>query len=368
MGAPLFDRITAFPNLLLAAHRAALGKRLRPNVAAFTLRLESELLELQRELVSRTYWPGPYRAFVLHEKKPRLISAAPFRDRVVHHALCNVIEPIFERGFLYDSYACRKGKGTHAAVERASAYARRFRYVLKCDVAKFFPSLDHEILFGLVARRIHEEGVLWLVRTIIDGSNPQEPVERYFPGDHLFTPHERRRGIPIGNQTSQFFANVYLNGLDHEAKEALRLPGYVRYVDDVLAFSNNKSQLHETRAALAAYCEGLRLTLHPRKCFVAPVSAGFTFLGFRIFPTHRRVEADNVRRFRRRLRRYRRDVEAGRLSAANAAHRIDSWHAHAAHADSVRLWRRLRAETAWLHEPGSTGSVVLGDPRRVLEQ
>lgn len=105
-----------------------------------------------------------------------------------------MIEPIFERGFLYDSYACRKGKGTHAAVERASAYARRFRYVLKCDVAKFFSSLDHDLLFGLVARRIRDEGVLWLVRTIIDGSNPQEPILRYFPGDDLLTPHERRRG------------------------------------------------------------------------------------------------------------------------------------------------------------------------------
>jgi retron-type reverse transcriptase len=348
MGAPLFDRIAAFPNLLLAARRAAVGKRLRPNVAAFTLRLEAELLDLQRELVSRTYRPGPYRAFVIHEKKPRLISAAPFRDRVVHHAFCNVVEPLFDRGFLFDSYACRKGKGTHAAVDRASAYARRFRYVLKCDVAKYFPSIDQGILLDCLRRRIWDEGVCWLAETIVAGSNPQEPILRYFPGDDLFTPQARRRGIPIGNQTSQFFANVYLDGLDHYAKETLRLPGYVRYVDDFLSFSNDKSQLHEARARMSAYCEGLRLTLHPRKCFIAPVSAGFTFLGFRIFPTHRRVEADNVGRFRRRLRRYRRDVEAGLLSAADAAHRIDSWHAHAAHADSVRLRRWLRAEAAWL--------------------
>jgi hypothetical protein len=146
-----------------------------------------------------------------------LISAAPFRDRVVHHAFCNVVEPLFDRGFLFDSYACRKGKGTHAAVERASAYARRFRYVLKCDVEKCFPSIDHDVLFGLVATRIQEEGVLWLVRAILDGSNPQPEVLRHYPGDDLFAPYARRRGIPIGNQTSQFFANVYLDGLDHYA-------------------------------------------------------------------------------------------------------------------------------------------------------
>ncbi|WP_447972702.1 reverse transcriptase domain-containing protein [Nitrospira sp. Kam-Ns4a] len=343
----LFDRLTAFANLLDAARAASRGKRFRPNVLAFSLALEEELHALRAELCARTYRPGPYRTFILQEKKPRLISAAPFRDRVVHHALCNVIEPIFERGFLYDSYACRKGKGTHAAVERASTYARRFRYVLKCDVAKFFPSLDHDLLFGLVARRIHDEGVLWLVRTVIDGSNPQEPVLRYFGGDDLFTPHERRRGIPIGNQTSQFFANVYLDGLDHYAKETLRLPGYLRYVDDFLVFANDKRRLHEAREALTAYCEGLRLTLHPRKCFVAPVTAGFTFLGYRVFPAHRRLEAGNVRRMARRLRRYRAAVAAGHMTAEELSHCVRSWVAHAEHADTVMVRKRLLSDAAW---------------------
>lgn len=150
----LFERVTAWPNLLLAARRAARGKRFKPNVSAFSFHLEAELLRLQIELRERTYRPGPYRTFIVREKKPRLISAAPFRDRVVHHALCNIIEPIFDRGFLFDSYACRKGKGTHAAVERASVYARRYRYVLKCDIEQYFPSIDHDILFGQIARRI----------------------------------------------------------------------------------------------------------------------------------------------------------------------------------------------------------------------
>lgn len=337
----LFQRMISFPNLLQAARRAGCGKRFRPNVARFALDLEAELHELQSELISRNYRPGPYRTFVIRDKKPRFISAAPFRDRVVHHALCQVIEPIFDRGFLFDSYACRKGKGTHAAIERASTYARRFRYVLKCDVEKYFPSIDHEILFTQMTRRLHDPGVLWLVRTVIDGSNPQPVVVRHYPGDDLFTPFERRSGIPIGNQTSQFFANVYLDRLDHYVKEMLRTPGYVRYVDDFLLFDHDKHRLHERHAAIEDFLMQLRLRLHPRKCFVAPVTSGFTFLGCRIFPTLRRLGADNVRRFKRRLRQYRQAVTEGSMSDAQRRDRIRSWVAHAAHADTARLRDRI---------------------------
>jgi retron-type reverse transcriptase len=277
----------------------------------------------------------------VHEKKPRFISAAPFRDRVVHHALCQVIEPIFERGFLYDSYACRKGKGTHAAVERASFYARRFQYVLKCDVEKYFPSIDHAVLLDLITERIWDDGALWLIRTILEGSNPQPDALRYFPGDDLFAPFERRRGIPIGNQTSQFFANVYLDKLDHYVKEDLRAPGYVRYVDDLLVFDHDKHRLREIRSAIEAFLERLRLRLHPRKCFVSTATSGFTFLGYRILPTRRRLDADNVRRFKRRLRRYDQAVSDGCMSNAQRRDCIRSWIAHAQHADTVRLRRRI---------------------------
>lgn len=364
----LFDRLTSFSNLLLAAERAQRGKRFRPNVAAFWLNRERELIGLQEALRARTYRPGPYRTFILHEKKPRLISAAPFRDRVVHHALCNVIEPIFDRGFLFDSYACRKGKGTHAAVERASAYARRFRYVLKCDIEKYFPSIDHEILMEQVERRISDAGVLWLVRTIIAGSNPQEPVVRYCPGDTLFAPFERRRGIPIGNQTSQFFANVYLDTLDHHVKETLRVPGYVRYVDDVVVFADEKSRLHAVKAAIEERCAALRVRLHPRKCFVAPIKGGVTFLGYRLFPMHRRLDAENVRRFRRRLRSYVAAVTSGALPVTRARDGVRSWIAHASHGDTSVLRRRLLENVAWTQSPGCTGSVNEGASRRVLEQ
>ena len=221
----LWPQLISFQHLLRASQKAKRGKRFRPSVANFEFRLEPELWRLQDELANKTYRPGNYRSFYIYEPKKRLISAAPYRERIVHHALTGILEPIFEPTFIHDSYACRQGRGTHAGVDRCQQFARQFRYVLKTDIRKFFPSLDHEILKKLIARKIKDLGVLWLAGLIIDDSNLQEPMQDWFPGDDLFTPAERRRGIPIGNQTSQFFANVYLNPLDHFVKEQLRIDG-----------------------------------------------------------------------------------------------------------------------------------------------
>ncbi|MCX7422021.1 MAG: reverse transcriptase domain-containing protein, partial [Planctomycetia bacterium] len=155
-------------------------------MATFHFELERELLRLQDELTSKSYQPGPYREFMIYEPKQRLISAAPFRDRVVHHALCGVLEPLWEPCFISDSYACRKRKGTHAAVNRFQSFAKQYRYVLKSDVRKYFPSIDHQVLKQLVAKKIKDPDVLWLANRIIDHSNPQEPVLRWFAGDDLF--------------------------------------------------------------------------------------------------------------------------------------------------------------------------------------
>ena len=228
----LYERLCSFENLYLAAGRARRGKRHRPDVAAFHCELEGELVSLQEELRRQTYRPGPYRAFRIRDPKPRLISAASYRDRVVHHALCQVIEPIFDKSFSFDSYANRLGKGTHKALDRSSQFARRYPYVLKCDLEKYFPSIDHELLKARLARKLKCRDTLQLIGSIIDHSNPQEELIRHFPGDTLFTPLERRRGIPIGNLTSQFFANVYLNGFDHFVQQDLKIPAYVRFADD----------------------------------------------------------------------------------------------------------------------------------------
>ena len=337
----LWESMISFESLLQAAAKAQRGKRFRPPVARFHFNLERELLTLQEELTANTYRPGPYRTFYIYEPKQRLISAAPYRDRVVHHALTGVLEPIFERSFIFDSYACRKGRGTHAAVARCQHYAQHFRYVLKADIRKFFPSVDHAILKQLIARKIKDPNLLWLVGLILEHSNPQEPVLQWFPGDDLFTPGERRRGIPIGNQTSQFFANVYLDPLDHFVKDTLGVGGYVRYVDDFLLFSDDKRHLAEVRTQLVGLLSGLRLRLHPTKNVIFPTSQGIPFLGYRVFPTHRLLAKDNVRRFRRRARKMQREYAEGRMSLRDIRQRMMSWAGHAQQAATYRLRSRL---------------------------
>jgi retron-type reverse transcriptase len=283
------------------------------------------------------------------EPKLRLISAAPFRDRVVHRALVNVLAPRFERRFIFDSYACRVGKGTHAAIDRFQQFARRFGYVLKCDIRKFFPSIDHLLLLERVGRVVKDRRVVDLCRTIIEHSNPQEPVVAYFPGDVLWTPHERRRGLPIGNQTSQFFANVYLDPLDHFVKERLRCRGYVRYVDDFVLCHDSPAQLHDWLRAIREFLESLRLTLHPTKCQIFPATQGTDFLGFRVFPTHRRLTKRSVKRFHRRIRQLQRAFLLGLISVAEIRARINAWIGHVEHGDTWRLRERLFREAVFSH-------------------
>jgi retron-type reverse transcriptase len=261
----LWPEITAYENLWAAAKKAQKGKRFRDNVLAFNYNLEKELLLLQNELKFQTYSPGAYKTFHVREPKPRLISAAPYRDRVVHHALCNIIIPIFERTFIADSYANRVGFGNHRALKRFTQHLRSSQYVLQCDICKYFPSIDHGILKDIIRRKIRCPETLWLIDTLIDWSNEQETCIEYFPGDNLLTPLSRRRGLPIGNLTSQFFANIYLNGLDHFVNEKLKIGKYLRYVDDFALFSDNHSMLTEARLAIEDYLATLRLKIHPVK-------------------------------------------------------------------------------------------------------
>jgi retron-type reverse transcriptase len=340
----LWKQMISFEALLCASEKARRGKRCRPAVAAFEFNLERELCRLHEELTQKTYRPGAYRTFFIHEPKKRQISAAPYRDPVVHHALVNVLEPIFESTFIADSYACRKGKGTHAAVHRCQHLSRQYRYVLKADIRKFFPSVDHQILKALLARKIKDPHVQWLIDQIIGGSNPQEVIQHCFPGNNLFTSLERRRGIPIGNQTSQFFANVYLDPLDHFVKDRLGIKGYVRYVDDFLVFSDDKKYLAEVREQIRCFLVSLRLRLHPQKNVISPVKNGIRFLGFRVFPTHRLLPKDNIRRFRRRIRDMQQSYAAGEVSLPEIQQRMMSWSGHACQADTYHLRCRLFAE------------------------
>ena len=263
------------------------------------------------------YQPGPYASFPIHDPKRRLISAAPFRDRVVHHALVNVIEPLFERRFIYDTYANRKGKGTHRALDRCTRYLRRHAYVLPLDVRQFFPSIDHAILSDTLAAVIGDGQVLDLCGRIIasgEGVLSDEYDMVYFAGDDLFAVN-RPRGLPIGNLTSQFWANVYLDPLDHFIKRVLRCPGYVRYVDDMLLFADDKRELHAWRDAVIDFLAALRLTLHENRAQPRPWRCGVPFLGFQVFPDHRRLKRRKAVQARRRLKHKALQVRQGELSA-----------------------------------------------------
>ena len=339
----LWEKMISFPSLAQAADKARLRKRYRPDVQAFHYDLERNLWQLHAELATQTYQPSAYHTFLIHEPKQRVISAAPYRDRVVHHALTTTLETIFEPTFTHDSFACRRGKGTHAAVDQAQHYARRFPYVLKADVRKFFPSVDHQILLGLIERKIKDPQVLWLVRTLIASSEEPDDVTLWFPGDDLWTPSERPRGLPIGNQTSQFFANVYLNPLDHFARAQLHVGGYVRYADDFLIFSDDKRKLHNWREAVGEFLCGLRLKLHPHKSEYFPVSTGIPFLGYRVFPWRRLLAKRSIRRFRRRIADLQAAFAAGEIRLEEIRPHLMSWLGHARQGSSPTWQRALFA-------------------------
>ncbi|MDP3026759.1 MAG: reverse transcriptase/maturase family protein [Nanoarchaeota archaeon] len=274
----LFQEVCKFENLYTAYLKARRGKNNVAEVLEFTYNLENELFKLQDELRSQTYQTGEYRHFIIFEPKERKISALPFRDRVVHHAICYVIEQIFEKKFIYDSYACRKGKGTHAGANRLQMFIRNADnyYVLKCDVSKYFPSVNHEILKEVIREKIADKKLLQLLDRIID--SPQE-------------------GIPIGNLTSQLFANIYLNKLDEYVKYELKIKYYIRYMDDFVMLHESKKYLHEVKEKVRLFFISMRLTLHPKKADIFPIELGIDFLGYRIFNNHKLVRKSTVKRF-----------------------------------------------------------------------
>ncbi len=337
----LWCQVIAFHNLLLAARQAQRGKRFCGNVLAFNYALEPELWRLQAELTEQTYRPGAYRTFEIRDPKVRLISAAPYRDRVVHHALCNVIMPLLEPTLIGDTYANRVGYGTHRALRRFTTFARRYRYCLQCDIQKYFPAIDHEILKALLRRKIKCPETLWLIDTIIAASNEQIPVITHFPGDDRLTPLQRRRGLPIGNLTSQFFANLYLSPFDHFVQERLKLRHYLRYVDDFAAFADDRQALADARPAMEDYLATLRLTMHPIKSQLFETSHGANFVGFRILPDRIRVRNDNLRRARRRMKTLQRQYAAGEIELKPLVQRLQSWEAHLQHGDTYRLRRKV---------------------------
>ncbi|HVC98796.1 MAG TPA: RNA-directed DNA polymerase [Pirellulales bacterium] len=263
-------------------------------------------------------------------------------------AMASVLEPIYERRFIFDSYACRRGKGTDAARDRAQEYLRRFEYCLKTDVVRFFPNVDHEVLLDVLDRRIDDEPLRGLIRVILASGEDiltDEATRDYFSGDDLFAAL-RPKGLPIGNLTSQFFANVLLDTIDHFVKEELRVPGYVRYADDLLLFANTKADLWTIREALAERLAGIRLRLHARKTQLHPCNAGVDFLGWKLSRNGRRLPQTAIARFNKRLRSMRWAYTRGDITSGTISTSLRAWRAFAAAGNSTgirrALWRRVR--------------------------
>ena len=335
----IFEAITDWDNLWRAFRQAARGKRRTLSVATFEQQLADALIDLQNALRARSYRPGAYRHFLIHEPKRRKISAAPFRDRVVHHALCNVIEPLFEQRFIAHSYANRKGKGTHRAVDQLQRWAQGYRYVLRLDVVQHFASMDHALLRGKLARFIDNADTLALIDAILDsgaGALADEYTQVYFPGDDLLAAC-RPRGLPIGNLTSQFWSNVYLNDFDWFVSRALGCGAYLRYVDDFALFSDSKRVLRAWQAALIERLKCERLTIHAAQAQALPTRAGIPWLGFVVYPTHRLLKRRNAVNFTRKLRRNLDDYGAGQISFAELDAGVQGWINHVRYADTWGL-------------------------------
>jgi RNA-directed DNA polymerase len=341
----LYPEIYSLENLYDAARKARKRKTRREEVERFELHRERFLRELQRELEDQTWTPSAYRCFQVHDPKTRTISAAPYRDRVVHHALCNVIGPLIERRFIDDSFSCRKGKGTLAGRERCRWYTNRYRYALKCDIQKYFESIDHEILMQKLARVIRCLPTLDLCRKIVASSRVCGSVCVWFAGDDLFAPAERARGLPIGNLTSQLWANLYLDRLDHLVREDFQVPGYARYTDDFILWSNDKSYLHACQIRLAEQLERDRLRLHPVKTRIFPSRCGVPFLGFRFQPgVAPRLLGECKKRFEKRMRRKMGYVRTGRLDMDDVRRSARGWQAFADYGNVQGLYKKYQQE------------------------
>ncbi len=286
----LFDRMYSFENLLTAFRKAYRGTGRTNEACQFNFNLEKELLQLKRELESKTYVPATYRYFTIFDPKERTISVAPFRDRVVHHAVVSALEPIFENCFIHDSYATRKGKGTHRAIKRAQQFLKKNRYYLKMDISKYFYSVDHTILLGLIGKKIKDKKLMSLVDRIIRNGDAGRGIST-------------GKGLPIGNLTSQFFANVYLNPVDHYIKETLQVKAYIRYMDDIVLFSDSKERLKEWFKDIEAFLNHmLGLKLNNRATCLNTGLHGLSFLGFRLFPNLIRIKKENLKRMKRRIK------------------------------------------------------------------
>ncbi len=329
----LWQSLCSDLNLEQAYKNARKHKTLKPYVLEFEENLYEKLSLLKTELLLHSYQPKPLETFILRDPKTRKISKSDFRDRIVHHALCNIIDPILGKSFIHDSYANRLNKGTLKAIERFEYFARkashnftRKTYVLKADIRHYFENVDHDILINIITRKIKDAEIIWLIKKILKN-------------------HSQNKGMPLGNLTSQFFANVYLNEFDYFVKHQLKAKHYIRYVDDFVILHNSKSVLENWQILIDFFLyDQLALELHPDKSKIVPIYQGIDFLGFKIFPYHRLMKRRNRRKFQRKLRENISLFENKGVDYDCLYNFMEGWIAYARHAYTYKLRQNILTE------------------------
>ena|SRR3989344_4092596 len=334
----MYKKIYPIENLLVAYLKARKGKTQKHYVIKFEKKLQSNLLKLSEELHLQTYQPRPLKTFIVKDPKTRKISKSKFRDRIIHHALINVIGNLFQKSFIYDSHANQIGKGTLKAIERFDLFKRKVSknntrkcYVLKADIKHYFEEVDHSILFSIIGRKITDEKVLWLISKILSNGSLAEAGGG-----------ERTRGMPLGSHTSQFFANLYLNELDQFVKHELKVKYYIRYVDDFVILSSSKLELIEYRGKIDEFLRNkLKLTLHPDKTKICLLDRGVTFLGFRIFYYHKIPKKSNYNKFESKFKELKVLYREKQISREKVIEALEGWMAYANHGNTYRYRRNL---------------------------
>lgn len=342
----LYAKLCLPHNLYLAYQKARKGKSKKDSTKEFDRDLEVNLKKLEEELKTFSYNPRPLKRFIVRDPKTRIIHASAFRDRVVHHALINLLGPIYEKIFIYDSYASRKNKGTHNALLRFNEFQRKVSqnglvikkvnygrnsiqgYCLKSDIKHYFYSVDHETLIKILKRKIKDDEVIWLVEKI------PKNLDTAFYG----------KGMPLGNFTSQFFANVYLNELDYYVKHTLKVKYYIRYVDDFVVLHRSKKRLNYFQKEITQFLESIKLELHPEKTKIIPLQKGVTFLGYRVFYHYKLLRKRNLKYFRKRFDLKLNKMKNGEISEKELLEQQQGWFGYAEWANTYRIRNNLMEE------------------------
>ena len=339
----LYPEIFSMRNLVLAWKKARKGKTKKDYVIEFEKNLGANLKELHNELKFQVYKPKPLKTFILRDPKTRKISKSDFRDRIVHHALVRVIEPVFDESFIYDSCANRKGKGNLFAVQRFYKFIKKASrngktkgwfnhnqvkgYCLKADIKHYFQEVDHETLINIIKKKIKDEKTIWLIESVI------RERERERRGQSI-----KNKGMPLGNLTSQFFANVYLNELDKFVKYELRAKFYIRYVDDFVILHGSKIQLNDWEEQIGNFLrKKLKLELHTDKSRIISLSRGIDFVGFRNFYYFKLLRRRNIRNMKRKISLF----SEREISNKKMAEIFQGWNAYAKWANSYKLRKRI---------------------------